>query len=44
MQEIKEMEKKETITFSDLKELINSMKEDEFIIEVPIGGGENGGK
>lgn len=38
---MQENEKKETITLAGLKELIDSMKDEEFVIEIPIGGVEH---
>ena len=35
-------ERKDTITFDDLKEKINEMESEEFIIEVPLGGDIDG--
>lgn len=37
-------ERKDTITFDDLKEKIYEMESEEFIIEVPLGGDTDGRK
>ena len=35
-------ERKDKITFDDLKEKINEIESEEFIIEVPLGGDMDG--